>query len=361
MKSKIVKPIQPELKDSRGRTYSIEEIQIERLDYWNSPTQIPNRYDGGAAMEYAALMKEGKWDWKRTESYPVVFKEVTKLEEEGRFLGERIDFWIGDGHHTIEGGDKAGLEEIPCTIYLGTQLDAKLYSFREANRYHGVRLSNAQKREIVVETLTDRSILTRICEGVAGALPDDVPSERLIAIYLNDVASAPTVGTIWDSMLLHDDGNEAYPWLKAEKRLGQDGKRQVKRLPNAIVQEPLVPHPPADVEQQNPVLSSEVENLEPIAVDVDRQDALGTVIDEGTSVEVENLEPIDDEEIEVLTGFEAISRDFIKVFARKHSRQISDDIAHHFNLDDKSILYDNVFSSIVKTLINYREEVQRAL
>lgn len=95
-------------------------------------------------------------------------------------------------------------------------------------------------------------------------------------------------------------------------------------------------------------------------VDVDRQDDFGTVIDEGTSVEVENLEPID-EEIEVLKGFEAISRDFIKVFARKHSRQISDDIAHHFNLDDKSILYDNVFTSIVKTLIDYREEVQSAL
>lgn len=360
MKSKTVKSIQPELKDSKGRTYSIEEIPIERLDYWSSPTQIPNRYDGGAAMEYGNLMKEGKWDWKRTESYPVVFKDVTKLEEEGRFLGERIDFWIGDGHHTLEGAAKAGLEEIPCKIYLGTQLDAKLYSFREANRYHGVRLSNAQKREIIVETLTDRSILTRICQGVSGALSDDVPSERLIASYLDDVASAPTVGAIWESMILHDDGNEAYPWLKVTKRLGQDGKRQVKRLPNAIVEKPLVEEPIA-VDPEPIVDESEVLDLvQPIAVDVDRQDALGILIDEGTSVDVENLESID-EEIEVLTGFEAISRDFIKVFARKHSRQISDDIAHHFNLDDKSILYDNVFTSIVKTLIDYREEVQRAL
>jgi hypothetical protein len=344
MKSKIKSEVvKPELIDSQGRIYWIEEIPIECLDYWDSPTQIPNRYDGTAADEYAALMKDGKWDWNLTESYPVIFKEITELEEEGRSLGQRIDFWIGDGHHTLEGGDKAERGTMPCKIYLGTRLDAKLYSFREANRYHGVRLSNAQKREIVIETLKDRSLLTRICEGVKSAKPEDVPSERLIATYLGDVTSAPSVGKIWDDLILSGKTDE-FPWLKVEKRLGQDGKRQAKKLPTPIV--PASPIPPEE---------------EPIAP-VERVEAI-----EKQESSLPSEDELLDDEIEssvgdgFLDGFECVTSAEINAIAEKHALETVESIVKFYEIEDLDKLQHDIYRSIVKTLTAYQIEVRSAL
>jgi hypothetical protein len=366
MKSKIKSEVvKPELTDSQGRVYWIEEIPIDRLDYWNSPTQIPNRYDGTAADEYAALMKDGKWDWNLTESYPVIFQEITELEEEGRSLGQRIDLWIGDGHHTLEGGDKAELETMPCKIYLGTRLDAKLYSFREANRYHGVRLSNAQKREIVIETLKDRSLLTRICEGVKSAKPEDVPSERLIAAYLGDVTSAPSVGKIWDDLILSGKTDD-FPWLKVEKRLGQDGKRQVRKLPTSNFpasrppseEEPIVPVAP-----EEPIALEQVEIVEPdeSIAPVERVDAIENQDDEPIVGKATSEE--DDDEDELLPGFEGIACADIKALAWKHTDRVMDNILDHFDIpeEDNPVLFEKILKSIVKTLTDYRDEVRSAL
>jgi hypothetical protein len=344
MKSKIKSEIKSELTDSQGRVYWIEQVPIDLLNYWDSPTQIPTRYDGGAADEYTLKMKNDQWDWDRVESFPVVFKEIRELEEGGASLGQRIDFWIGDGHHTIEAAEKAEKESLSCRIYLGSQLDAKLYSFREANRYHGVRLTNVQKREIVQETLRDRSILSRICEGVSGSRSDDVPSERLIAMYLGDVTSAPTVGAIWDQMVEQGKG-ETHPWLKTEKRLGQDGKRQIKRT-KKLSQGTIAPPESAIV----PEMSKSVESA---SIEPQRLDKMVPPIAETT----ESMVSPDD----TRDGFECVTTAEIKDVAKEHSKQIAQFIAETYEIDDLNHLQTNIYRSIAKTLTDYREEVQYRL
>lgn len=351
MKSKVKSEIKPELTDSQGRVYWIEEISIDSLNYWDSPTQIPTRYDGGAADEYAARMKNNQWDWQRTESYPVVFKEVLELESDGKSIGQRIDFWIGDGHHTIEAGEKADRETLPCRIYLGNRLDAKLYSFREANRYHGVRLTNQQKREIVNETLCDRLLLSRICENVPGSTTDDVPSERLIASYLGEVVSAPTVGSIWDQMV--ESGRaEKCAWLKTEKRLGLDGKRQIKRMKQPIVT------------SEDEVLSEKsipVKSKSSITLDDDQS------VEMNLSIEAQNAEKIEDfvpecaESVEstedAQDGFEFVTLAEIKDISEEHSIQIAQIISQSYAIDDLDKLQQTIYRSILKTLTDYRDEI----
>jgi hypothetical protein len=357
MKSKIKSEIKSELTDSQGRVYWIEQVPIDLLNYWDSPTQIPTRYDGGAADEYTLKMKNDQWDWDRVESFPVVFKEIRELEEGGASLGQRIDFWIGDGHHTIEAAEKAEKESLSCRIYLGSQLDAKLYSFREANRYHGVRLTNVQKREIVQETLRDRSILSRICEGVSGSRSDDVPSERLIAMYLGDVTSAPTVGAIWDQMVEQGKG-ETHPWLKTEKRLGQDGKRQIKRT-KKLSQGAIAPPESAIV----PEMSKSVEPILPIvemAVSIEAESIEPQGLDEMAPPIAETAESMASPD-EARDGFECVTTAEIKDVAKEHSEQIAQLIAETYAIDDLNHLQTNIYRSIAKTLTDYREEVQSKL
>lgn len=345
MKTKIKPESKTELIDSQGRVYWIEELPIASLDFWNSPTQIPNRYDSGAVDEYAFRMKSGEWDWNRVDSYPVIFQEITELEEDGKSLG-RKDRWIGDGHHTLESAEKAEKETVRCKIYSGNLLDAKIYSFKEANRFHGVRLTNAQKREIVEETLSDRSLLSRICEGVPGALAEDVPSERLIATYLGDVASPPTVGEIWDRML--DCGMALeLPWLATEKRLGQDGKRQVKKVKK--VKKPIE-------NSKTEILESSVES----SVESSRSDEFDRteilVAESDLEVAVTIAERVERDGF--VDCFEAFTDAEMLAIAEKHAIDTVRTILDFYEVKDIEKLEQNISQSIVKTLTDYRDELR---
>lgn len=90
--------------------------------------------------------------------------------------------WLADGFHRYFGAKRAGLVEIAADIHKGTQRDAILYSVG-ANASHGLRRTNADKRQ-AVETLlrdtewskwSDREISRRA--GVSFALVATVRAE----------------------------------------------------------------------------------------------------------------------------------------------------------------------------------------
>lgn len=64
------------------------------------------------------------------------------------------DFWLADGFHRWHAHRAAGLQDIDAEIHAGTQRDARLFA-TGANRDHGIRPTNADKRKIVGMLLED--------------------------------------------------------------------------------------------------------------------------------------------------------------------------------------------------------------
>lgn len=107
------------------------ELHRIRID---GETQSRAQLSHEVVEEYTAAMEEG-----------VVFPPAVVFFDGG-------DYWLADGFHRYWGAKHAGLDEIAVDVHNGTQLDAQLYSFG-ANKGHGLRLSNADKRKAVTGAL----------------------------------------------------------------------------------------------------------------------------------------------------------------------------------------------------------------
>ncbi len=66
-----------------------------------------------------------------------------------------IEYWLADGHHRAAGARQAGREEILAEIHQGTQRDAIQHACG-ANKYHGLRRTNEDKRRAVELMLRDQ-------------------------------------------------------------------------------------------------------------------------------------------------------------------------------------------------------------
>lgn len=64
------------------------------------------------------------------------------------------DYWLGDGFHRYHAAVAAGAEVLTCAMRFGTRRDAVLFSVG-ANRTHGMRRSNDDKRKAVLTLLND--------------------------------------------------------------------------------------------------------------------------------------------------------------------------------------------------------------
>jgi len=64
------------------------------------------------------------------------------------------DTWLSDGFHRYKAAEQAGYDEIEVDVRQGTQRDALLHA-AEANRKHGIQLTNKDKRRIVTMFLHD--------------------------------------------------------------------------------------------------------------------------------------------------------------------------------------------------------------
>jgi|GEM_PF-550092 len=103
-------------------------------------TQPTTRHDQSTVEEYADLMKSGQWDWHR--------EPLPQLKDDGEFK------YPADGHHRIEAAFQAGETDIFCEVSPGTLRDA-IYESLGANRFHGLKRTDAVKWEVVQRTLSD--------------------------------------------------------------------------------------------------------------------------------------------------------------------------------------------------------------
>lgn len=113
-----------------------EQVQIKELRL-DGKTQIRVELSQDAVADYAAAMERG-------EQLPpiLVLRDADGL------------LWLADGFHRVEATRRNGGEAIAAEVQSGTRREAFVAAL-EANRKHGVRLTNADKHKIVAELLHD--------------------------------------------------------------------------------------------------------------------------------------------------------------------------------------------------------------
>jgi hypothetical protein len=138
-------------------------LELERIRT-DGGTQTRSQIDMGVTAEYAEAMKAG------AQFPPVdVFYDGT-------------DYWLADGFHRHGAAHLAGWAGVLARVHQGTVRNAILFSAR-ANRTHGLRRSNADKRRAVETLLRDDEWaqlsnrgIGEIC-GVAHTFVGDIRTE----------------------------------------------------------------------------------------------------------------------------------------------------------------------------------------
>ncbi len=108
---------------------------------------------GQISMDHASQMRVVKIDPAIVEAYAADMEDGDEFPPVKLFHDGKT-YYIGDGFHRIEAASKIGRESIPATIQPGTQRDAILYAMG-ANSTHGLRRTNADKRNSVETILRD--------------------------------------------------------------------------------------------------------------------------------------------------------------------------------------------------------------
>jgi ParB/Sulfiredoxin domain len=65
---------------------------------------------------------------------------------------------VADGFHRVRAAQNAGLKELVCRVYSGTQRDAMLFA-AQANAYHGIPYKLGDKRRILARVLADAELV----------------------------------------------------------------------------------------------------------------------------------------------------------------------------------------------------------
>jgi ParB-like chromosome segregation protein Spo0J len=113
----------------------ILKIKIEEIKIEDSPqVRVSNNAD--ALVEYAEMFKKGK------KLPPVVV------------FGKGGTYYLADGFHRVEAAKNAGKQEIDADIRRGERKDALKFAL-SANTEHGVRRTNADKRNAVRMALAE--------------------------------------------------------------------------------------------------------------------------------------------------------------------------------------------------------------
>jgi hypothetical protein len=113
----------------------VSRLPVENLRR-DGGTQLRVALDAATVEDYAAEMGGG------TEFPPVVaFRD-----------GET--YWLADGFHRVAAAERSGRTEIDVDVRAGSRRDAIVYA-AAANRAHGLRLTNADKRAVVTALIRD--------------------------------------------------------------------------------------------------------------------------------------------------------------------------------------------------------------
>ena len=116
-------------------------------------------------------------------------------------------YWLADGFHRFYGAREAKRGSVKATVHNGTQRDAILFAVG-ANTSHGLRRSNADKRNCVLALLNDEMWVKWSGEKIAEAA-------AVSANFVSEVKKQ-----------LSSDESSLVAKTKDEPKLGKDGKKR---------------------------------------------------------------------------------------------------------------------------------------
>jgi hypothetical protein len=171
------------------------------------------RVDGGTQMR-AELHQEVYLDYRDKWLSGVEFDPVD-------LFYDGSTYWLADGFHRFYGAREAKRASIPAFVHTGTQRDAILHA-TGANASHGLRRSNADKRQAVETLLGDEEWVQWSDNRVAEQAAVSVQFVCNIRRELSTVDSSPAAQA------------------NGQPRTGRDGKkrRHPKRKPATQPREP---------------------------------------------------------------------------------------------------------------------------
>src|SRR5690349_18079139 len=105
------------------------------------------------SLRIALLRLDGDTQPRETTDYSIVEEYGERIQAGDKFPPVVVFFdgehhWLGDGFHRVFAHQSAGLEDIEADIRPGSRADAVWFAC-SANRAHGLRRSNADKRRAV--------------------------------------------------------------------------------------------------------------------------------------------------------------------------------------------------------------------
>ena len=129
------------------------------------------------------------------------------------------NYWLADGFHRLEAWKRNGVNSIKAEVKEGNRIDALKFAFG-ANIGHGLRMSNEDKRQVVL-----------------------IVYENRVALGLGEVPSANAVAKIIGvcDKFVADQLRSNRSWADATERQGADGKRYNLPIPPP---RPPMPTPP---------------------------------------------------------------------------------------------------------------------
>jgi uncharacterized ParB-like nuclease family protein len=129
------------------------------------------------------------------------------------------NYWLADGFHRLEAWKRNGVETVKAEVKEGSRIDALKFAFT-ANNGHGLRMSNEDKRQVVLIVYENRIAL-----GLG-----EVPSGRAVAEMcgVSNHFVDKQLGTVPS-------------WRDATERQGADGRKRSLPIPPP---RPPVPVPP---------------------------------------------------------------------------------------------------------------------
>jgi hypothetical protein len=118
-------------------------------------------------------------------------------------------YWLADGFHRLEAWKRNGVETVKAEVKEGSRIDALKFAF-SANNNHGLRMSNEDKRQVVL-----------------------VVYENRVALGLGEVPSANSVAKIVgiDHKTVADQLGNFPSWRDATERQGSDGRKRSLPIP----------------------------------------------------------------------------------------------------------------------------------
>jgi ParB-like chromosome segregation protein Spo0J len=156
------------------------------------------------------------------------------------------EHWLADGFHRLAAAKKAGFKEIAARVINGSVREAVLFAVG-ANKRHGLRRNNEDKRRCVLKLLNDKEWAGRGNRWVAETAGVSHPFVAKVREFLHQVETVTT-----------------------SKRLGRDGKSYaVARPSKATATEETIlaaPEPPRDSAESVPEkAASEAAKPTPVA------------------------------------------------------------------------------------------------